>query len=147
MAPGSREWIGLRGSSFATFVSKNAASVSERCVGGRLGDLRFGRSIVLWKNHSRSSRWEWQRRLGGGALRQWCARSWPKLDALATRFDSRGLVWIATAVFRVSLSRRAAVSAVAAVALRPSIVLSARQACANFAFLGASAGRQPLLSD
>ncbi len=132
MAPGSREWIGMRSNSFATFVSKNSAGAFLNVALAAAWGFAFWTFHRAWKTHSRSSRRQWQGEWEAGpfaVVREILA----KLDALQLA-SILAVVWIGTAVF-VSLSRGAAVSAVAAGIATVIVILPGKHR--DFAFFGA----------
>ena len=132
LVPASREWIGLGGNSFATFVSKNSAGAFLNVALAAAWGFAFWTFHRAWKNNRHSSRREWSGAWEAGpfaVVREVLA----KLDALQIA-SILAVVWIATAVF-VSLSRGAAVSAIASVAATAIVILPGKHR--GLAFLGA----------
>lgn len=120
LVPASRDWIGLGGNSFATFVSKNSAGAFLNVALAAAWGFTFWTFRRAWKNKRHSSSREWSGAWEAGpfaVVREVLA----KLDALQIA-SILAVVWISTAVF-VSLSRGAAISAIAATVATAIVIL------------------------
>lgn len=132
LIPDSRQWIGMSGNSFATFVSKNSAGAFLNVSLAAAWGFAIWTFHRAWKSKRHSSQREWHGAWESGpfaVVREVLA----KLDAIQIA-SILAVAWIATSVF-VSLSRGAAVSAIAAGLATAIVILPGKHR--NFAFIGA----------
>jgi O-antigen ligase len=132
LIPASRQWIGMSGNSYATFVSKNSAGAFLNVALAAACGFAIWAFHRAWKRKRHSSRREWQGAWEAGpfsVVREVLA----KLDAIQIA-SILIVAWIATAVF-VSLSRGAAVSAIAAGLATVIVILPGKHR--SFAIFGA----------